>query len=140
MTVPLTTYLTQKLKKGNDTRALKIFYTESQIKEGFLREETEGLGSSTIKNYLDKAYDREAKALETVKSLGSEYIVCPLFRMLVAFAGVHDGLCPQCRYYGEYKNGDIRGFILEYCEGIDLYEHLRKRGTFSEQNVREFMR
>ena len=28
----------------------------------------------------------------------------------------------QCRYYGKYMEGGLRGFILECCDGMDLYE------------------
>ena len=94
---------------------------------------------SVIKKDCDDTYRLEEKALEKVEKLGSERFVRPLFRLLLVSVGVHDGLRLQCRYYGKYENGDIQGFILEYCEGLSLLEHINKRGKFSERNVQELM-
>ena len=53
---------------------------------------------------------------------------------------IFDDVFLQCRYYGEYENDGIRGFILEYCDGINLYEKLVEDGAFSEQKVKDIMR
>ena len=88
-------YFTQKADsdKDNQTYALKIFHNESQIKQG-LREEIKERGMSAVKKEFDKVYSREAKTLEIVQTLKSEYIVRPLFRLLVVLVEVHDVLCP----------------------------------------------
>ena len=95
---------------------------------------------SGVKKNFDDIYGLEEKALEKVEKLESECFVRPLFRLFSVSVGVHDGLRLQCHYYGKYENDNIRGFILEYYEGVSLYEHMRQRGKFSERNVRELMR
>ena len=46
----------------------------------------------------------------------------------------------QCRYYEMYHEGGIRGFILEYCDGVNLYEKLVRDGKFSEKTVKQTMK
>ena len=81
-------------------------------------------------------YTVEAKALETVEALKSKRIVCDPLWLLEGFNDVS----LQCQYYGKYKNGEIRGFILEYCDGMNLYEKFKQDGKFSEQMVKETMK
>ena len=59
--------------------------------------------------------------------------------MARSLCGILYDLCLQCRYYGEYKNDDIRGFIFEYYEGVSLYKH-KEKGKFSEWDVQGLMR
>ena len=97
-------------------------------------------GMSYIKKLFNEIYSDEEKALEKVKTLGSDHIVRPLFQSLVALKRIYDGLHLQCHYYGKYENGDIRGFVLEYCEGVELYKHMHMQGRFSEWDIQELMR
>ena len=46
----------------------------------------------------------------------------------------------QCRYYGKYERDGIRGFIMEYCDGVNLFDKLVKDGKFSEKTVKKTMK
>ena len=58
--------------------ALKIYHSVSQIGEGWTIgdiSKLKGLGSNAIAGYVYDHYEKEAKLLEKVEALKSEYIV-----------------------------------------------------------------
>ena len=63
------------MKKGNEVYALKIYHNESQIKQGFTKEELHGGGLERLKKDFDFGYNNEAMILEKVEKLKSPHIV-----------------------------------------------------------------
>ena len=76
------------MKKGNETRAIKIFHNDSQIKQAILPETMQEMGMDAIKRYFNNVYKGEARALEKVNTIDPEHIytVRSLFRWLVHYA------------------------------------------------------
>ena len=63
-----------------------------------------------------------------------------MLRCDYAHLKVLDDVFLQCRYYGKYKSNGIKGFILEYCDGLNLYETFNLHGGFPGELIKEIMK
>ena len=46
----------------------------------------------------------------------------------------------QCQYFGKYESNGIKGFILVFCDGMDLSQKFELDGRFSEELMKGTMK
>ena len=117
--------LPQKAKKENDgkvrTYALKLFEPEYEVK--YIEDE---------KAILSKVEEVRRKNPKCTS------LVCPQLHLPRRHCMFQPHTMLQCAFYEYHVVDEHRFFVFEFCDGGDMFDARRNRGSFPKATVRRF--